>query len=133
LAVLLSSPTARLPAGSSGVLSRQLFGFDLVRQLVHFLRIDTWLETVDEDADPEPRGLCGLFGQSQSGSQGFVHHALEALAAPSHQALKPISDVGVQGKSRAYNGIVMLSKVEVKMQSLAVAAVSSTLARATGR
>lgn len=101
------------------MLPRQLFGFDLVRELVHLLRIDTWLETIDEGADPEPRGLHGLLCQSQAGSQGFVYHALEALAAPSHHALKPISDVGIQGKSRAHDDIMMLWTVDVKMQSFA--------------
>ena len=97
------------------MLPRQLFDFDLVRQLVHFLGIDTWLETIDEGADPEPRGLYGLLGQSQAGSQGFVHHAFEALAAASHHALKPISDVGVQGESRTHDDIMMLATVDVKM------------------
>lgn len=97
------------------MLPRQLFSFDLVRQLVHLLGIDTWLETIDEGADPELRGLYGLLGQSQASSQGLVHHALEALAAPSHHALKPISDVGIQGKSRAHDDIMMLLIIDVKM------------------
>jgi hypothetical protein len=115
------------------VLPRQLFNFDLVRHLVHFLGIDAWLETIDEGADPELRGLYGLFSQSQAGSQGFVHHAFEALAAPSHHALQPISDVGIQGQSRAHDDIMMPSTVDVKMQSLAGPQLSPTLARAAGR
>jgi hypothetical protein len=97
------------------VLPRQLFGFDLVRQLVHLLGIDPWLETIDEGADPELRGLYGLLGQPKAGSQGFVHHALEALAAASHHPLKPISDVGIQGKSRAHGDIMMLAAVDVEI------------------
>lgn len=99
------------------MLPRKFFDFELVQELVHPVGIDTWLETVDEGADLEPRRLYRFLGHSKADPQGLIHCGLEALASASDSPLQPFGDIRVQSEGGTHDDIMMLVFDDVKMFS----------------
>jgi len=86
--------------------ARELFGVQLVQQLIHFVGIETWLETIDEGANPKRRRHDGLLGDPETYPQSLVDRSLDVLAAVLNGALEPLGDIGIESQSRPHRGIM---------------------------
>jgi hypothetical protein len=99
------------------MLSRELFGLELVQELVHLVRIDPWPEAIDKGADLEPRGFYGFPGHAKTDSQGLIDRGLETLPALSNGPLEPLGDIWIESERRTHESIMVLSPGDVQMSS----------------
>lgn len=98
------------------MLPDDVFGFELVQQLVHLVGVDAWLEAIGEGSDPELRRLDGLVGHSKADSQSLVDRGLDPFAAASSDTFKLLGHIGLESESRPHVDIMMPCRADVKMR-----------------
>src|SRR5262245_24278556 len=90
-------------------------GLELVNELIELVWIDPRPKTKRVRLHPELGVARRTPLQSQPVPERVVDDGLEAAAAASHLPLNALGDIGIEGQCRSHQGIMMSTRVDIKM------------------